>query len=51
MTIDAATIADLLGRVTELESRAAIRNLVSDYSHGFDKRDYDRFLSIWSVGI
>ena len=37
----------LLNRVAELESRIAIRDLVSDYCHGFDKRDYDRFLSIW----
>ena len=48
MSTDAATISDLLSRVTELESRAAIRDLVSDYCHGFDKRDYNRFLSIWS---
>jgi len=30
-----------------LESRSDIRDLASDYCHGFDKRDYDRFLSIW----
>lgn len=38
---------DLLSRVVELESRSAIRDLASDYCHGFDKRDYDRFLAIW----
>lgn len=48
MTTGVASIADLLGRIIELESRAAIRDLVSDYCHGFDKRDYDRFLEIWS---
>ena len=37
----------LLARVDELESRIAIRDLASDYCHGFDKRDYDRFLAIW----
>ena len=42
-----ATLAALLARVDELESRSAIRDLVSDYCHGFDKGDYDRFLSIW----
>lgn len=42
-----AVINDLQGRVSELEGRIAIRDLVSDYCHGFDKRDYTRFLSIW----
>ncbi len=37
----------LVARVDELESRIALRDLVSDYCHGFDKRDYDRFLTIW----
>jgi len=37
----------LVARVTELESRIAIRDLASDYCHGFDKRDFDRFLGIW----
>lgn len=49
MNTDAATMEALIGRITELESRAAIRDLVSDYCHGFDKRDYQRFLSIWSI--
>jgi len=47
MSTDAATINALVARVTELESRSAIRDLVSDYCHGFDKRDYPRFLAIW----
>ncbi len=42
-----ATLDALVARVDELESRIAMRDLVSDYCHGFDKRDYDRFLSIW----
>lgn len=40
-------VEQLLARVDELESRIAIRDLASDYCHGFDKRDYDRFLAIW----
>lgn len=42
-----AQMAALLARVDELESRIAIRDLASNYCHGFDKRDYDRFLAIW----
>ena len=42
-----AAIAQLQSRLTELEGRIAIRDLVSDYCHGFDKRDYARFLAIW----
>lgn len=37
----------LIQRVDELESRAAIRDLVTDYCIGFDKHDWDRFISIW----
>jgi gamma-hexachlorocyclohexane dehydrochlorinase len=37
----------LLARVDELESRAALRDLVSDYCLGFDNRDWPRFVSIW----
>ncbi len=40
-------IEQLLARIDELESRSAVRDLVSDYCHGFDKRDFDRFLGIW----
>ncbi len=47
MTDAQQIIAQLQARVSELESRSAIRDLVSDYCHGFDKRDYERFLSIW----
>ena len=47
MATEAATLEALTARITELESRSAIRDLVSDYCHGFDKRDYERFLAIW----
>jgi uncharacterized protein (TIGR02246 family) len=33
--------------VDELASESAIRALVANYCHGIDKRDRDRFLSIW----
>jgi ketosteroid isomerase-like protein len=42
-----ATLAALARRVDELESRAAIRDLVTDYCLGFDTHDWDRFISIW----
>lgn len=38
---------ELLARIDRLESRIAMQDLVSDYCHGFDKRDFDRFLAIW----
>jgi len=41
------TVQALLARVDELESRIAIRDLVSDYCHGFDKHEWERFLAIW----
>lgn len=34
-------------RIDRIESRFAMHELVSDYCHGFDKRDWDRFLAIW----
>lgn len=37
----------LAADVDRLNSRFALRDLVSDYCHGFDKRDWDRFLAIW----
>jgi uncharacterized protein (TIGR02246 family) len=42
-----ALIEKLERRIDELESRSALRDLVSDYCHGFDKRDFERFLAIW----
>lgn len=43
----AAQVELLLARVDELESRAAIRDLVSDYCIGFDRHDWERFIAIW----
>lgn len=34
-------------RIDRIESRFAMQDLVSDYCHGFDKRDWNRFLAIW----
>ena len=43
----ASRLERLERRIDELESRQALRDLVSEYCHGFDKRDYPRFESIW----
>lgn len=40
-------IDGLIKRIDELESRSAMRDLVSDYCIGFDTKDWDRFISIW----
>jgi SnoaL-like domain len=42
-----ATVDKLVRRIDELESRAALRDLVTDYCLGFDRHDWDRFISIW----
>jgi gamma-hexachlorocyclohexane dehydrochlorinase len=42
-----AQINTLLWRIDEIESRAALRDLVSDYCLGFDTHDWDRFIGIW----
>ncbi|MEM1155138.1 MAG: nuclear transport factor 2 family protein [Pseudomonadota bacterium] len=47
MTDLQAALDQLQTRVAELEGRVAIHELVSDYCHGFDKRDFERFLAIW----
>lgn len=49
MTIEALAerVDRLERRNDELESRSALRDLVSDYCHGFDKNDWDRFIAIW----
>ena len=51
MGIESEALAEqvkaLLARVDELESRAAMRDLVSDYCIGFDRHDWDRFIAIW----
>jgi ketosteroid isomerase-like protein len=41
------TLEGLTARIDQLESRNAMRDLVTDYCHGFDKRDWPRFLNIW----
>ena len=40
-------VETLSRQVDELTSRAAIRDLVSNYCLGFDSHDWDRFISIW----
>ena len=40
-------IDGLVSRIDELESRAALRDLVTDYCLGFDNHDWERFISIW----
>lgn len=48
MTGDTQAMLDvLMRRIDELESRAALRDLVTDYCIGFDTHDWDRFISIW----
>lgn len=42
-----AMIQQLLQRVDRLESRQAMRDLVTDYCQAFDGVDFPRFLSIW----
>jgi SnoaL-like domain len=42
-----SAVASILERLDRLEARFAMRDLVSDYCHGFDKRQWDRFLAIW----
>lgn len=40
-------LSTLVRRVDELESRAALRDLVTDYCQGFDNHNWDQFISIW----
>lgn len=42
-----ASVGELVRRIDELESRAVLRDLVTDYCRGFDTKDWDRFVSIW----
>lgn len=44
---DDALIQQLLARIDQLESRNAMRDLVTDYCQGFDTLDWDCFLAIW----
>ncbi|MGK2925079.1 MAG: nuclear transport factor 2 family protein [Lysobacterales bacterium] len=46
-TANEARIGALIRRIDELESRIALRDLVTDYCLGFDRKDWDRFISIW----
>lgn len=39
--------AALAARLDRLEAVIEIQRLVADYCHGADKRDADRFLSVW----
>lgn len=41
------TTQELLLRIDRLESKHAMRDLVTDYCRGFDQRKFDRFLNIW----
>lgn len=47
MSDSEAKIEALLKRVDELESRMALRDLVTDYCLGFDNNDWETFISIW----
>lgn len=38
---------DLETRIDRLESQFELHRLVSEYCHGVDKRDLDRFADIW----
>lgn len=40
-------VRSLEQKVDQLNSRFALQDLTSDYCHGFDKHDWDRFLGIW----
>lgn len=42
-----SAIEKLICRVDELESRASLRDLVTDYCLGFDTHNWDKFISIW----
>ena len=42
-----ASLADIAMRLDRIESRFALHDLVSEYCHGFDKHEWDRFLAIW----
>ena len=41
------SMENLLCRIDELESRNAMRDLVTDYCRGFDGLNFERFLAIW----
>lgn len=41
------TVSTIDERLDALESRSAIRNLVSEYAHAFDRRDRDLLKGLW----
>src|SRR4030095_415715 len=41
------SLASALARLTALEHERAIRLLASDYCHGFDRREFQRFRGVW----
>ena len=48
MSLDTqSAIEQLISRVDQLESRASLRDLVTDYCQGFDNHNWDQFISIW----
>ena len=42
-----AQVEQLMERIDQLESRNAMRDLVTAYCRGFDSGNYDQFLGIW----
>lgn len=47
MSSQQPTVESLLRRIDELESRNAVRDLVTEYCRGFDTLNFERFLAIW----
>jgi gamma-hexachlorocyclohexane dehydrochlorinase len=46
--VNQANLEALAERIDRVESKNAMRDLVTDYCRGFDQRDFERFLAIWS---
>jgi len=44
---DQATTLSLEARLDQIESRTAINDLVAGYCEGVDRRDLDKFMSLW----
>ncbi|AHH18595.1 SnoaL-like domain-containing protein [Nocardia nova SH22a] len=40
-------VADLAIRLERIEATEAIRRVVHEFSHGFDRRELDRLLAVW----
>lgn len=47
MVTSVAESTDLVRRLEAIEARDTLRRLCYEYSHGFDKRDLTKFLSVW----